>query len=81
VADRLVNAAVALDRLDAPRPAKCGGDPQDSGAGAEVEDTSPGARIAWRPAGQRRQAEPGGGVEPGSESRAGIDDERCVGVR
>ena len=75
-----MNAAVALHRLDAPRPAKCGGDPQDSGAGAEVEDASPGARIAWRSPGQCRQAQLGGGMESGSESRAGIDDERCRAV-
>jgi hypothetical protein len=81
VADRLVDARIALHRLDGPRPAERGGDPQDPGAGAEVEDASPRASIAWRSPGQRRQAQPGGGVEPGSESRAGIDHERSWGVR
>ena len=80
MADRLVNAAVALYRLDAPRPAERGGDPQDPGAGAEVEDASPRASIAWCSPGQRRQAQPGGGMEPRSESRAGIDDERCLAI-
>ena len=81
MADRLVHAAVALHRLDGPRPAERGGDPQDPGAGAEVEDASPRASIGGRSAGQRRQAQLGGGMEPGSESRAGIDHERCRGVR
>lgn len=76
-----MNARVALHCFDGPRPLERGGDPQDSGAGAEVEDTSPLVWIAWRSPGQRRQAQPGGGMEPGSEAGSGIDDERCCADR
>lgn len=75
MADRLVDATVALDRLDGARPAECGGDPQDPGAGAEVEDTSPPASVPGALPGERGQAQPGGGVESGSESAAGVDDQ------
>lgn len=76
MADRVVDARVALHRLDSPSPLQRGGDAEDSGAGAEVEDASVGAGIARSPPGQRRQAQPGGGVETGSEAGARIDDER-----
>jgi hypothetical protein len=81
VADRVVDARVALHRLDGPGPLQRGGDAEDSGAGAEVEDASLGARIARRSPGQRCQAQPGGRMEPRSEAGAGIDDERRSAMR
>ncbi len=75
MADRVVDTRIALHRLD-PGPLQRGGDAEDSGAGAEVEGASLGARIARRSPGQRRQAQPGGRMETGSEAGARIDDER-----
>ena len=81
MADRVVDARVALHRLDGPGPSKRGGDAEDSGAGTEVEDASLLARLARRSPGQRRQAQPGGRMEPGPEAGAGIDDDRRSAAR